>query len=111
MSGPALAAIITGGAKVTDSGQDRAPHVDAQSLRDVDTYIYETVATLEYTGKPATRDQIAGATDLDDQVLDEALGSLTRRGLLVRAGDGDDDPAFEPARRSWSTAPEQSRGM
>ncbi|HEY1618146.1 MAG TPA: hypothetical protein VGG25_11035 [Streptosporangiaceae bacterium] len=95
---------------MTDSGQDRAAHVDAQSLRDVDTYIYETVATLEYTGRPATRDQIAGATDLDDQVLDEALGSLTRCGLLVRAGGGD-DPAFEPAQRSWSTAPEQSRGM
>ena len=94
---------------MTDSGQDRAAHIDAQSLRDVDTYIYETVATLEYTGRPATRDQIAGATDLDDQVLDEALGSLTRRGLLVRAGG--DDPAFEPAQRSWSTAPEQSRGM
>ena len=46
---------------MTDSGQDRAAHIDAQSLRDVDTYIYETVATLEYTGRPATRNQIAGA--------------------------------------------------
>ena len=30
------------------SGSD-SPHVDAQSLRDLDTYVYETIATLEYT--------------------------------------------------------------
>lgn len=96
-------------------------YVDALSLRDVDTYVYETVATLEYTGRPATREQIAAVTDLDDQVLGEALETLTRRGLLARSPDQDSPDqdsadkhsgeAFVPAQRGWSTAPEQGRGM
>lgn len=86
------------------------PHVDAQSLNDVDTYVYETIATLEYTGRPATRDEIAAVADLDDQVLDETLTALAERGLLVRV-DARGEPAYEPAIRGWSTAPEQAQGM
>ena len=64
-----------------DSGRAR---LDTQSLTDIDTYVYETIATLEYTGRPATRSQIAAVTDLDDQALDESLGNLTSHGLVVR---------------------------
>jgi hypothetical protein len=86
------------------------PHVDAQSLNDVDTYVYETIATLEYTGRPATRHEIAAVADVDDQVLDETLTALTERGLLIRA-DAGGEPGYEPADRGWSAAPEQARGM
>jgi len=89
---------------------DGRPHVDAQSLRDVDTYVYETIATLEYTGRPATRDQIAAVADLEDEVLDETLTELVRRRLLIES-DAEGEPGFEPANRGWSTAPDQARGM
>ena len=92
------------------SSGDNRPYVDAQSLRDVDTYVYETIATLEYTGRPATRGQIAAVADLDDTVLDETLSELVRRRLLVQA-DADGEPGFEPADRGWSTAPDQAQGM
>jgi hypothetical protein len=91
-------------------GSGNRPYVDSQSLRDLDTYVYETIATLEYTGRPATRDQIAAVADVEDQVLDETLAELVRRKLLIRSQDGD-EPAFEPADRGWSTAPEQTQGM
>lgn len=93
------------------SGSEDPRYVDALSLRDVDTYVYETVATLEYTGRPATREQIAAATDLDDHVLGEALDTLTRRGLLARSPGETSSETFVPAQRGWSTAPEQGRGM
>jgi DNA-binding MarR family transcriptional regulator len=91
------------------SRQDDA-YVDTQSLQDSDTYVYETIATLEYTGRPATRQQIRDAVDMDDGALDQALSGLVDRGLLVRSG-GADDPAFAPARRDWSAAPDQTQGM
>jgi hypothetical protein len=92
-----------------DSGR---PGLDTQSLTDVDTYVYETIATLEYTGRPVTRGQVAAVTDLDDQALGESLGSLIGHGLVVRTGRGPDgEPGFEPAQRGWSAAPEQGRGM
>jgi hypothetical protein len=85
---------------------------DIQSITDVDTYVYETIATLEYTGRPATRSEIAAAADLDDRTLDACLTTLVDHGLVVRAGDGPaGEPAFEPDDRGWSTAPWQARGM
>jgi hypothetical protein len=92
------------------SSRSDRPYVDSQSLRDVDTYVYETIATLEYTGRAATRGQIAAVADLDDRVLDETLTELVRRRLLVES-DADGQPAFEPADRGWSTAPDQAQGM
>jgi hypothetical protein len=86
------------------------PHVDAQSLNDIDTYVYETIATLEYTGRPATRREIADAADLDDQVLDETLTALVERGLLVEVETAGKQ-GYEPASRDWSVAPEKARGM
>jgi hypothetical protein len=91
------------------SGQDDA-YVDTQSLQGSDTYVYETIATLEYTGRPATRQQVRDAVNLDDSALDEILAGLVDRGLLVRSG-GADDPSFAPARRDWSVAPDQTQGM
>jgi hypothetical protein len=91
----------------TDS--DR-PNVDTMSLTDTDTYVYETIATLEYTGLPATRGQVAAAADLDDQTLDDALAKLVGRGMLTRR-DADGQPAFEPAGRGWSVAPQDAQGM
>ena len=92
-----------------DTGRAR---LDTQSLTDVDTYVYETIATLEYTGRPLTRGQIAAVTDIDDAALDEALGNLVRHGLVNRTDDGPaGEPGFVPAHRGWSAAPEQGRGM
>ncbi len=92
-----------------DSGR---AHLDTQSLTDVDTYIYETIATLEYTGRPLTRGQIAAVTDIDGTALDHALGNLVSHGLVNRAGNGPDgELAFVPAQRGWSAVPEQGRGM
>ena len=92
-----------------DSGRAR---LDTQSLTDVDTYVYETIATLEYTGRPVTRSEIAAVTDLDDEALDESLDNLTGHNLVVRKDSGTDgESAFEPAERGWSAAPEQGRGM
>jgi hypothetical protein len=93
---------------MSSSGDPRP--ADTLGLTDTDTYLYETIATLEYTGRPATRSQIAAAADLDDQALDQALAKLTRRGLLASTG-ADGETAFEPADRGWSAAPEQAHGM
>ena len=92
------------------AGGSDQPYVDSLSLSDVDAYVYETIATLEYTGRPATRGEIAAAADIDDATLDATLAELTRRGLLARA-DADGDPAHAPAERGWSAAPDQARGM
>jgi hypothetical protein len=93
---------------MADSDQ---PHVDSQSLSDVDLYVYETIATLEYLARPTTRAEIAAASQLTERAVGDMLESLTHRGLLVRSESGPvSEPVFEPARRGWSTAPGQSAG-
>lgn len=89
---------------------DERPHVDTLSLTDTDTFIYETVATLEYTGQPTTRGQIGAAVNLDEMTIDATLDGLTWRGMLIVVEAGG-DLAFEPARRGWSAVPDQGRGM
>ena len=91
-----------------DSGR---AHMDTQSLTDIDTYVYETIATLEYTGRPPTRSQIAAVTDLDDQALDESLGNLTSHGLVIRTERPRRRAGLRAEQRGWSAAPEQGRGM
>ena len=86
------------------------PYVEPISLTDTDTYLYEAIATMEYTGQPVTRDEIKAAAGLDDATLDAALAELTRRGLLTRA-TADGGTVYEPAHRGWSTAPELGKGM
>jgi hypothetical protein len=81
------------------------PYVDAQVFTDLDTQVYEAVATLEYSGRPVTRDEVMEATGLDGPAAGEVLDVLTEHGVLVRrAADGGD--AFELARRDWSATPE-----
>lgn len=72
-------------------------------------YVYETIATLEYTGRPVTRSLIAAVANLDDEALDESLASLAGHSLIVQATSGEE--AFAPAERGWSATPEQTRGM
>jgi DNA-binding IclR family transcriptional regulator len=86
------------------SDSDR-PFVDAQYFTDLDTYVYEAVATLEHSGHPPTRSQIAAATDLDDHTADEVLGALAEHGVLTRTRSGGEE-AFELARRDWSATPD-----
>jgi hypothetical protein len=86
--------------------RDRS-YVDAQAFTDLDTYIYEAVATLEYSGRPVTRGQIAAVTDLDDRTVGEVVDVLTEHGVLEEANAaGSGEPAFALARRDWSAAPE-----
>jgi hypothetical protein len=86
-------------------GRDDRPYVDAQRFTDLDTYVYEAVATLEYSGHSVTRDEVVEATDLDAPAVSEVLDVLTEHGVLRRrqtdAGD-----AFELARRDWSATPD-----
>ncbi len=84
------------------------PHVDTQRLSDTGTYVYEAVATLEYTGREPSRQAIAAAADLDDEVLDQALADLTRQGVLTTTGDT--GSVYVPARRDWSTQPGTAAG-
>jgi DNA-binding transcriptional ArsR family regulator len=81
------------------------PYVDTQLFSELDTGVYEAVATLEYLGSAVTVDQIREATGLDAPAVGEILDALTEQGVLTRrrtrAGD-----AFELARRDWSATPE-----
>jgi hypothetical protein len=81
------------------------PSMDAQVLTDVGAQVYEAVATLEYSGRSVTRDEVMHTMDLDDRTVGEILDALTAQGVLIRtrAGDGD---TFELARRAWSATPE-----
>jgi hypothetical protein len=90
--------------------QDNRSPATALGETDAESYVYETIATLEFTGRPASRSEIADATGLDRGDLDQVLTTLTERGQLIR-GEIDGEPAFAPAHRGWSTAPDQTRGM
>jgi hypothetical protein len=81
------------------------PSMDAQVLTDVGAQVYEAVATLEYSGRSVTRDEVMQAMDLDDSTVSEILDALTDQGVLIRtpARDGD---TFELARRDWSATPD-----
>jgi hypothetical protein len=87
------------------------PYVEPLALSDHDLHIYETIATLEYLGRPVTRPEIAAAAEVDEGSLGETLDSLTQRRLLVRAdADAGGQAAFEPAQRGWSRAPDEPQG-
>jgi hypothetical protein len=88
-----------------------APWVDTQRLSDADTGIYETVATLAFSGRPADRASIAEASGMDDSALDKALAELTSLGVLVLTVSGSDaGPAYRIARRDWSSNPDEPAG-
>jgi len=85
------------------------PPVDAQTLSDTGLEIFEAVATLEYTGRRPRRSAIAAATRRDQALVDEALDDMTARGLLTKTED-DGELVYVPARRDWSTQPDQAAG-
>lgn len=86
-----------------------APWVDTQSLTDADTLIYEAVATLGFSGRPADRAGIAAASGMDDSALDKALAELTSRGVLA-VSDADRGSEYSIARRDWSSNPDELAG-
>ena len=92
------------------TAQNDRPYVDALVFTDLDTYVYEAVATLEYAGQPTTRTAIMAATGLDDPTASEVLDVLTEHGVLTRTVEGSDD-TFALARRDWSAAPETRSGQ
>lgn len=85
------------------------PPVDAQALTDTGTVIFEAVATLEFTGRRASRSSIAVGARLDDAVVAEALAEMTASGLLSRTEE-DGEAVYVPARRDWSAQPGQKEG-
>jgi len=91
------------------TSRDDQPYVDTQSLSDTDMYVYEAVATLEYSGRRPSREAIAAAASLDDDELSRVLAELTGQGLLIVSGSGG-QAVYEPARRDWSTRPQQAAG-
>jgi len=85
------------------------PFTDQLSLMGKEADVYEAIATLEYLGRPVRTADIISATGLDEAVVSQALRSLTERGVLLEH-EQDGQHVYEPARRGWSTAPEQSAG-
>lgn len=85
------------------------PYAEPMSMNEVEAYLYEAIATMEYIGHPVTRTEIVAVADLDDTTIDRTLRDMTDKGLLVQ-GDYGGEPAFEQARRDWSVAPDQASG-
>jgi DNA-binding transcriptional ArsR family regulator len=81
------------------------PYVDTQLFSELDTGVYEAVATLEYLGSSVTADEIREATGLDASAVGEILDALTEHGVLTRRHTHTGD-VFELARRDWSATPE-----
>jgi DNA-binding Lrp family transcriptional regulator len=79
--------------------------VDTQLFSELDTGVYEAVATLEYAGRAVTMDEIIEATGLGAPAVGEILDALTEHGVLTRRHTDTGD-AFELARRDWSATPE-----
>lgn len=97
------------GANVMTADEMR-PHQDTLSFTDNEAFVFEAVATLEYTGQPTTREHIRAVVTLDEATIDAALAELTGRNVLTVEGAGAEE-TFRPADRGWSVAPEQGQGM
>jgi hypothetical protein len=91
------------------SSKPKTRHPDIQTITDISAGIYEAVATLEYSGTPATRGAITAATGLADDVIDQSLAAMLSEGLLSTALDRG-EPVYVPTQRGWSTVPEQAEG-
>jgi DNA-binding IclR family transcriptional regulator len=85
------------------------PYAEPMSMNEVETYLYEAIATLEYIGHPVTRTEIAAVADLDDSTVDRTLRDMTGHGFLVQ-GDYGGEPAYELANRDWRAAPDKASG-
>ena len=91
----------------SNAGSNEVPFADRETLNNVETDIYEAIATLEFIGRQVTAKDIAAAARLDEDVVHDKLDSLTERGVLVAAGRGE-AMTYEPATRGWSVAPDQA---
>jgi hypothetical protein len=80
------------------------PYVDALSMSAEEAQVYEAIAALEYSGRPASRWEIASAAALDGVTVDDALHALTERQAVIRRGSGD-HAEYEPASRAWTVMP------
>jgi hypothetical protein len=85
------------------------PPVDAQTVSDTGLEIFEAVATLEYAGRRPSRSAIISAARRDQGLVDAVLADMTAQGLLTR-DDEEGEPVYIPARRDWSTQPDQAAG-
>lgn len=79
-------------------------YVDAVSMSDEQAHVYEAIAALEYSGRPASRREIVHAAGLDESTVDDALHALTEREAVLRRGSGE-DAEYEPANREWMVTP------
>jgi hypothetical protein len=100
---------MTGYTRERRTSSPPAPWVDTQSLSDADTYIYEAVATLGFSGRRADRSSIAEASGMEDNALDRALAELTSLGVLT-VSDADEGSEYNIARRDWSSNPDELAG-
>jgi SOS-response transcriptional repressor LexA len=82
-----------------DRGQGPA---DPQSLTNTDLHIYEAIATLEQTGHPPTRREIAAASGLGEDTVAERLRALHGRGVVVETSHRG-ETAFTLASHEWSS--------
>jgi hypothetical protein len=85
-------------------------HPDIQAVSDTHADLYEAIATLEYSGRRASRAAIVSATGLPADVAAAGLDGLLAEGLLTAEDDGSGDLAYVPAYRGWSTVPGQAEG-
>jgi hypothetical protein len=89
-----------------------APYVDMQVINDDMADVYEAIATIEYSGRDPSHAQIAKATRLPDQVVDESLAAMTQLGMLTADDASEErDRVYRPARRGWSAQPDQAQGQ
>jgi hypothetical protein len=95
---PPRHAYLEGGVMGTNS--DR-PYVEPITMNEVEIYLYEAIAELEYIGRLVTKTEIAAVAYLDDATIEQTLHDMTERGLLVQSDCGS-EPAYQPARRDWS---------
>ncbi|HLX51381.1 MAG TPA: hypothetical protein VKS82_23900 [Streptosporangiaceae bacterium] len=79
-------------------------YVDAVSMSDEQAQVYEAIAALEYSGRPASRREIVHAAGLDGAAVDDALHALTECAAVIRRGSGE-DAEYEPANREWMVMP------
>jgi hypothetical protein len=86
------------------SSDEQRPYVDALSMSDEEAQVYEAIAALEYSGRPASRSEITHAAGLDGSAVDDALHALTERQAVIRRGSGD-QAEYEPASRAWTVLP------
>ena len=90
---------------MTHQPSARREHVDTQRISDAAAYVFEAVATLEYSGRKPHLAAIADAAGLDRDEVRRTLAALTAEGMLVSDGSPGDEAVYEPARRDWSATP------